>query len=51
MRFNPEPDLDFRYADADTFAAETAELYTYSEMEIFSANAQAFRNYAERKKV
>ena len=43
--------MSFRYEDADGFAAEFSELYAYSELDEFNHNAQAFRDYCDRKKV
>ena len=36
------PDLDFQYDDADSYAAEMAELYSYSEEPEFFANKKCF---------
>uniref|UniRef100_A0A0M3KGJ2 SAM domain-containing protein n=1 Tax=Anisakis simplex TaxID=6269 RepID=A0A0M3KGJ2_ANISI len=44
-------DLEFVYTDCDTHAAELAELYTYSEIDDWALNVQAYRNYADSKRV
>lgn len=41
------PDLDFLYADTDTFQNELAELYTYSENPEFQLNLTAFNEQME----
>uniref|UniRef100_A0A914WKF0 Uncharacterized protein n=1 Tax=Plectus sambesii TaxID=2011161 RepID=A0A914WKF0_9BILA len=46
-----DPDLDFVYADCDVLSAELSELYTYSELDDFALNAQAFKKYAEKRKM
>lgn len=41
-----EADLDLEYGDCDpSFAQELSELYAYSELPDFPANAAAFKHY------
>lgn len=44
-------DFEFAYADCDTHAAELAELYTYSELEDWTLNMRAYRDFIKSKKV
>lgn len=44
-------ELDFQYADSDTFKNELAELYTYSEMDEFALNFECFGRYMRERKV
>ncbi len=46
-----EPDIEFVYADSDSFSAELAELYSYSENEEFLDNYNAFEQWAQRNRV
>uniref|UniRef100_A0A915CZG2 Striatin-interacting protein 1 n=1 Tax=Ditylenchus dipsaci TaxID=166011 RepID=A0A915CZG2_9BILA len=44
-------EINFEYADCDKHSVEMAELYTYSEMEDFALNFDAFTRYMEDKKI
>lgn len=44
-------DLEFVYSDCDIHATELAELYTYSELEDWTLNMHAYRNFVESRKV
>uniref|UniRef100_A0A1B6KHM4 Far11/STRP C-terminal domain-containing protein n=1 Tax=Graphocephala atropunctata TaxID=36148 RepID=A0A1B6KHM4_9HEMI len=41
------PDLEFVYADADTYTNEIAELYSYTEQPEFQLNVKAFEDQME----
>ncbi|XP_054284472.1 striatin-interacting protein 1 [Macrosteles quadrilineatus] len=41
------PDLDFVYADADSYTNEIAELYSYTEQSEFQLNVKAFEDLME----
>lgn len=41
------PDLDFVYADVDTYQNEIAELYSYTEFSEFQQNVKAFEDQME----
>ena len=42
------PDLEFEYADTDTYAHELSELYSYSESPEFYTTREVFETYLER---
>lgn len=44
-------ELKFNFSDADTHSAEMSELYTYSEMDDFILNFEAFTQYMEEHDV
>jgi hypothetical protein len=44
-------ELEFKYADADTYRVELAELYTYSEMDEFALNYECFVKHMRERKV
>ncbi|CAD7094173.1 unnamed protein product [Hermetia illucens] len=44
-------DLDFVYADTDSYASEIAELYSYTEFSEFQLNVQAFEDQMELYKL
>lgn len=44
-------EFDFKYMDCDKHAIELAELYTYSEVEDFALNFEAFCQYIFNRKV
>ncbi|EJW71860.1 hypothetical protein WUBG_17232, partial [Wuchereria bancrofti] len=44
-------DFEFVYSDCDTHAAELAELYTYSELDDWTLNMRAYRDFVESRKL
>jgi len=44
-------ELEFIYADADSYETELAEFYTYSEMDEFALNFECFVKYMREQKV
>ena len=43
-------ELNFQYADSDTYRAELSELYTYTEMDEFALNYDCFVKYMRDRK-
>lgn len=50
-RVNQMGELEFQYADSDTYRVELAELYTYSEIDEFALNYYSFVKYMRKRKV
>ncbi|KAI6243068.1 Striatin-interacting protein 2 [Aphelenchoides fujianensis] len=44
-------DIDFEYADCDTFSSELAELYSYSEMFEWSTNLDSYLTFLRNKRL
>lgn len=44
-------ELDFIYADTDSYTNELAEFYTYSEMDEFALNFECFVKFMREQKV
>lgn len=49
-RANLMGELEFNYADADSYMTELAEFYTYSEMDEFALNFECFVKYMREQK-
>uniref|UniRef100_A0A915MT38 Far11/STRP N-terminal domain-containing protein n=1 Tax=Meloidogyne javanica TaxID=6303 RepID=A0A915MT38_MELJA len=49
-RANLMDELEFVYADADSYETELAEFYTYSEMDEFALNFECFVKYMREQK-
>ncbi|KAI6220493.1 Striatin-interacting protein 2 [Aphelenchoides besseyi] len=48
---NEMGDIDFKYADCDTFASELAELYSYAELNEWTANCDSYQQFLQQKKM
>lgn len=44
-------EIDFKWDDCDSQAVELSEFYTYSELDDFAMNYEAFARYMRNKKV
>lgn len=44
-------EIDCQYGDCDSYCAELGELYSYSEMDDWSTNMEAFTKYMDEKNV
>ncbi|KAI6171698.1 Striatin-interacting protein 2 [Aphelenchoides besseyi] len=48
---NEMGDINFKYADCDTFASELAELYSYAELNEWTANGDSYQQFLQQKKM